>query len=351
MEIITYKEILSQPDIWGNIINNSDLIEKKVIEIKKECPLNSFYLVGCGTSYFLSLSGAWVLQKFLKKRAAGLTASDVYFFPESYKNSEKLDSTIFIISRSGTTTETVRVVETLKRQGHTSVYAICCRPESELVREVRHSFVIEEADEKSVVMTRSFTSMLLLIKYISGFCSGNQQLIKELSKLPILGRTIINHYNDLIEKFVNDLKISRFVFLGQGPFYGLAAESGLKIKEMSLSISEAYQTLEYRHGPMSMVGSEVLIVFLMSERSIPEEKKLLLEMKKLGAHTFVICDRADKEIKENSDFIVEIQSGISEYARLILYMPITQLLGFYQARYKGLDPDNPKNLSQVVQIN
>ncbi|HRR51694.1 MAG TPA: SIS domain-containing protein, partial [Candidatus Cloacimonas sp.] len=125
----------------------------------------------------------------------------------------------------------------------------------------------------------------------------------------------------------------------------------LLIKEMSLSISEAYQTLEYRHGPMSMVGSEVLIVFLMSERSIPEEKKLLLEMKKLGAHTFVICDRADKEIKENSDFIVELQSGVSEYARLILYMPITQLLGFYQARYKGLDPDNPKNLSQVVQIN
>ena len=348
---ITYNEILSQPYIWKSVINIADQIETKVNTIKKDCEFDNFYFVGCGTSYFLSLTGAWVLQKFLKRRASGLAASDIYFFPEIFRNTKYPSTTIFIISRSGTTTEGIWVAKKLKCQEQLSTCAISCRAKSELVKQTDHSFVFREADEKSVVMTRSFTSMLLLIKYISGFYSGNKRFIQELAKLPDLGKTLINNYNDSIKEFVNSLKISRFVFLGQGPFYGLAAESMLKIKEMSLSNSEAYQTLEYRHGPMSMAGPDVLITFLLSEHSILEEKKLLIEMKNLGAKILVICDKADKEIRKYSDFLVELKSGISEYARLILYMPITQLLGLYQAAYKGLDPDNPKNLSQVVQIN
>ncbi|MFO7888901.1 MAG: SIS domain-containing protein [bacterium] len=350
MGTITYQEILSQPYTWKYVINESDRIERKVNAIRKDCAFDNFYFVGCGTSYFLSLTSAWILQKFFQKRASGLTASDVYFFPELFNNSEDPNSAVFIISRSGTTTEGIWVAETLKQKEHFTTFAISCRPESELVKRADHSFVIQDADEKSVVMTRSFTSMLLLIKYISGFYSSNKQLIQELSRLPTLGEALIDNYNDLIKKFISSIKISRFIFLGQGPFYGLASESMLKIKEMSLSISEVYQTLEYRHGPMSMVGPDVLIIFLLSERSISEEKKLLLEMRNLGANILVICDKADKEIKENSDFVVELKSGVSEYVRLILYMPITQLLGFYQAKKKGLDPDNPKNLSQVVQI-
>jgi len=351
MGTITYEEILSQPYTWKYVINEADQIEKKVNTIRQECSSDNFYFVGCGTSYFLSLTGAWIVQKFIKKRASGLTASDVYFFPELLNNAQYPNSTIFIISRSGTTTEGIWVAETLKQEKHFKTCAISCRPKSELVQKTNHSFLIQNADEKSVVMTRSFTSMLLLIKFISGFYSGNREFIQEISKLPTLGKTLINDYNDLIKDFVKKLKISRFVFLGQGPFYGLAAESMLKIKEMSLSISEVYHTLEYRHGPMSMVGPEVLIIFLLSERSKTEEKKLLKEMKKHGANILVICEKADSDIKNNSDLVVELQSGISEYARLVLYMPITQLLGFYQAKNKGLDPDNPKNLSQVVQIN
>ncbi len=349
MGTITYEEILSQPYTWKHVIDGSDQIEKKVNSIKKNCSFDNFYFVGCGTSYFLSLTGAWILQKFIQKRASGLTASDVYFFPELL-NSEYPNSSIFIISRSGTTTEGIWVAETLKKEKHLKTCAISCRPKSELVKKTDHSFLIQDADEKSVVMTRSFTSMLLLIKLISGFYIENKEFIRELSKLPALGKALIDDYNDLIKDFVNNLQISRFVFLGQGPFYGLAAESMLKIKEMSLSISEVYHTLEYRHGPMSMVGPEVLIIFLLSERSKAEEKKLIKEMKKHGANILVICEKADKDIKNSSDFVVELQSGISEYARLILYMPITQLLGFYQAKNKGLDPDNPKNLSQVVKI-
>ncbi len=349
---ITLKEILSQPDIWKFVINKSDQIETKVIKLKKNFPVDNFYFVGCGTSYYLSLTGAWILQKFFQKRASGLTASDVYFFPETFSNLKNPNSAaIFIISRSGTTTEGIWVVEALQQKKEFSTCAISCRAESDLVRKADHSFVIQDADEKSVVMTRSFTSMLLLIKYISGFYSGNKKFLQELTKLPTLGKALIDNYNDSIKKLVNHLEISQFVFLGQGPFYGLAAESMLKIKEMSLSISDAYQTLEYRHGPMSMAGSNVLLTFLLSEQCKSEEKKLLLEMKKLGAKILVICDNADKEIKKNSDFVVELKSGVSDYARLILYMPITQLLGYYQAKYKGLDPDNPKNLSQVVQIN
>ncbi|UCD37176.1 MAG: SIS domain-containing protein, partial [Fidelibacterota bacterium] len=143
---------------------------------------------------------------------------------------------------------------------------------------------------------------------------------------------------------------SKFVFLGQGPYYGLACEAMLKMKEMSLSVSEAYHSLEYRHGPKSLVDDNMLLTCLVSERARDEEKILLKEMKTLGARTLVICEQADPEIESAGDYLVELNSDLTDESRLILYMPFLQLLAYHNAVAKGLDPDNPKHLTQVVTL-
>jgi glucosamine--fructose-6-phosphate aminotransferase (isomerizing) len=101
---------------------------------------------------------------------------------------------------------------------------------------------------------------------------------------------------------------------------------------------------------MSLADNQMLLTFLISDKGFREEVHLLKEIKKLGAKILVICETANREIRHHADYLVELNSGISDFARLILYMPVTQLLGYTMAVKKSLDPDHPKNLNQVVQI-
>lgn len=346
----TLKEIQSQPVVWKSILDKSTDIERQFESIRKECSQSDFVFIGCGTSYYLALSAASVYAKCTMKNAKAVAASDVFIFPDIIFN-HKLDMyQSVLISRSGTTTEVIRAARDIKTKLHKSTCAISCRPGSELVNTCDHAFVIPEADEKSVVMTGSFTSMLLLIQIIASIHSEDKAFRDELSELPKIGQRIINDYQHMSEKIFYENRFSKFVYLGQGPFYGLACESMLKIKEMSLSSSEAYHSLEFRHGPMSMADKEMLLTFFISDHGKKEEIALLREMKTLGVKTLVICEKYDEAIDSAADYLVEMNSGISDFARLVLAMPVPQLLGYYCAKSKGLDPDNPKNLTQVVEI-
>jgi len=350
MSDYTHNEIYSQPEIWNIIIEKADQYLAVYETIKAECSQNDLLFIGCGTSYYLALSAASVFSFLTGVKANAIPASDMLFFPEQQLCCSGKDTLCIFISRSGTTTEVLRAADHVKSHFKASSCAITCRPEGKLAKQCANSFVIPEADEKSVVMTRSFTSMLLLIQIMAAHRAGNQIFMNELKKLPERGGDLMALYKKTARTVFSKKQYSKYVYMGQGPFYGLACEAMLKVKEMSLSASEAYHSLEFRHGPMSMVDHDMLLIFFISEKAFKDEVRLLKEMKSLDANTLVICERADDEVRSAADFLIELQSGISDYARLILYIPIVQFLGYELARLKNLDPDNPKNLSQVVEF-
>ena len=346
----TLHEILSQPEVWEKVIQKTaeyaHQYERVVLPL---CSEKEFAFIGCGTSYYLALCGSVIYTNYSGNLSRAMTASDILFYPESFFQKTP-GCCSMLISRSGTTTEVVRATKQLKKDSGYMTCAISCRPESALAKECEHAFVIPEADEKSVVMTRSFTSMLLLIQLFSSFHSRNNRLRDELTKLPEQGKNLFESYGNLAAEIFEQRIFKKIVYLGQGPNYGLACESMLKIKEMSLTSSEAYHSLEFRHGPMSLADEEMLLVYLMSDRARDEEVQLLKETRNLGVTSLVICERSDKEILSTSNYVVELDSGLSDYVRSILYMPIPQLLGYHCAKAKGLDPDKPRHLSQVVEI-
>jgi glucosamine--fructose-6-phosphate aminotransferase (isomerizing) len=174
--------------------------------------------------------------------------------------------------------------------------------------------------------------------------------LEGIRHLPEKGRIVVKRSDGLAEEIIFGHDFAKFVFIGQGPFYGLACESMLKIKEMALFASEAYHSLEFRHGPISMADSSMLVTCFLSERGRQEELNLLGEVRALGARTLVVCEKADTGIRAVSDHILDLDSGLPEFHRLVLGLPVTQLMAYHAARKKGLDPDHPRNLNQVVEI-
>lgn len=347
MDSLTLQEILSQPETWKKVVQRA--AQQKWELRPAGSPAGPLLFVGCGTSYYLAQSAAASFTRISSQSSQALPSSEAFLFaPASVVSSAK--QLAVAISRSGTTTETVWAANHLRRNLQVPVVAVTSCADCALVREGDWHIIIPEAQEKSVVMTRSFTSQLLALHLAAAAAARASDLIGELAALPQRGAQLLKDAAAMVRAVTEDSSLDHFVFLGQGIFYGAANEAMLKIKEMSLSFSEAYHTLEYRHGPMSIAGARTLITFLISDAGREQEIRVLADMKKLGARTFVLCGAADDQIRRHADHLVELGGSLPEEVRLLLSMPLLQLLAYHRAVAKNLNPDAPRHLSQVVTL-
>jgi len=198
------------------------------------------------------------------------------------------------------------------------------------------------------VMTRSFTTMLISLQYLAARYSGNAEFIQSLRAMANQAEPLIHSLAAKIESFVNTRSFADYVFLGQGPFYGVAREAALKVMEMSCSYSQAFHSLEFRHGPKAIVSPQTCLTFYLSETAQQAETEVLQEMKALGGVTIAVCNVASKEVRDASDLVIEVNVAGNELAQLAPYSLPAQLLGFFTGIGKGLNPDYPKNLTRVV---
>jgi glucosamine--fructose-6-phosphate aminotransferase (isomerizing) len=171
--------------------------------------------------------------------------------------------------------------------------------------------------------------------------AGRNDLLEAMMQLPVIGNSIMGKYEAFAKDIGENLNFDRFYFLGSGIHYGLACEVNLKMKEMTLTHSEPFHFLEFRHGPMSMVGESSVVCGLLSTVNRQHEAKVLSEMMALGG---TVASVGEKEAD------VSFESNIPEEVRGVLYLPVLQLMAFYRSLAKGLNPDRPNNLTAVVKL-
>lgn len=340
----TYQEIMSQGYTWKLTLEALESTPSRLIEWLKQ-PWEEVIFVGCGSTYYLSLSAAVIWQSITGTLSLGMPASELWQFPESLMREQP--TLLVAVSRSGETSETLRAIETFSKRKGSDFISISCYKDSETVARAPFALVARGAEENSIAQTRSFTSMLLITQYAAGIVAKNTRYINEIQSLPGLIDRLLPSYEPLAIKLGQDLRLDHFVFLGSGSNYGLACEAMLKMKEMSLSVSEAFHFLEFRHGPKSMVTPNSLIIGMINDGSRDHEIKVLEEMKDLGA-TVLAIDETGDGIK--ADHVIEVRSGLSTLARGSLLLPFLQLLAYYRSMKKDLNPDRPKNLEAVVKL-
>lgn len=340
----TLNEILTQPIAWQAALEKVSEQQETLHNLWKTGQFSDILVTGCGSTHYLSLAVAPLIQQQLGRRARAFPASELLLSPETLIPPGN-SSLLITISRSGRTTETIHAVENYKAKQNGPVVNIGCYGDTELVAQSDLAFVIDEGQEESVVQTRSFSAMLVAAQAAIASLVGEKQF-QSMQQLPALGEQLISTYHPLARQLGRDAQFERFYFLGSGLQYGLASEANLKMKEMSLSISEAFHFMEFRHGPMSMVNDHTLVVGILSEQARPYEEAVLREMRKLGAKTLVLADQPVAE--DVADYQVNFHSGLLEAQRGVLYLPVLQLLGYYRARKNGINPDQPHNLTAVV---
>lgn len=340
-------EILSQPDCWTACLAELPQIVSENAILKTFAAAREWLFVGCGSSYYIALAAAASWSAITGHRARALPASELLLFPDATL-AGSTDAVAVVISRSGRTSEALRAAELLEKDKRIRTLGITCTAHQALEQIATRTLTLPAANEQSTVMTRSFTSMLLTLQYTASCFAQDKQFIIHLGTMASSAVPVLKSAHQKIRDFVGAHRFSDYIALGQGPYFGLACECGLKLSEMSISYAQSYHTLEFRHGPKSVVSPETLVIFLVSEAGYRAEVDVLEEIKSLGGTTLTVVNHADGRIRASSDLVIELGFNVPEVARLAAYVFAGQLLGLHTGIKKGLDPDNPRNLSRVV---
>lgn len=282
-------EIASQPACWRRA---AALAAATAPSLQRSGERVAF--VGCGTSWFMAqVLAAW-------REAAGYGESDA--FAASEVPDRRYDRVV-ALTRSGTTTEVVDLLASLRgRTATTVVLGDLDTPVAEVADEVVD---LSFADERSVVQTRFATSALALFRAAYG---ADVDALAEACEQVV------------VEPLEPGLAEAEQVsFLGRGWTVGLAHEAALKFRETSSSWAESYPAMDYRHGPLAIAGPGRLVWMFG-----PPPADLADEVRATGA-TFVTSDRDP-----------------------MLQLVLAQRVAVARALLLGADPDAPRNLSRSV---
>lgn len=332
-EYATYREIKSQPDAWAQAI---DIV--RTVALPRADDYQQAIFTGCGSTYYLSLAAAALYQEMTGRAARAVPGGEMLLNSQAFLTDQK--TLLVAISRSGTTTETVKAVEKFKAEKRGEVVVISNYDET-LSGQADFNIVIDKGQEESVAQTRSFASMFVAACAFAARMAGWDELLDTMLGLPKAGLRLMETYEARAKEIGENLNFDRFYFLGSGLRYGLACEVNLKMKEMTLTHSEPFHFLEFRHGPMSMVNQNAVVLGMLSDVNRVHEAKVLAEMKTLGGTVVALAE---------SDADVVFESGVPENVRAVLYLPVLQLMAFYRSVAKGLNPDRPTNLTAVVKL-
>ncbi len=329
----TIDEIHSQPEIWRRTLETMLGTASPLGELDGFALKGPVLFTGCGSSFYLSLAAAAVWSRFASMPGMALSATDVMMYPECHFPAP-MQGTVVAISRSGKTVETRDAICNLKQTQGWPAIGITCNPATVVAGACDAAIILAEAAEKSRFTTRAFTTTLLTALLWAARC-GDCELEKELIRAPDLGARLIERYEPNAQDLARSGNFDQYIYLGQGPYFGLACEAMLKTKEMACTPAEAYHSQELLHGPRYAVGSSTLIVVLLSDGGSKWQLELLPKLKGFGAQVLVICDRVSKEVSGHSDWVWELNSGLSDYGRLLLVMPLVQLFAYYRALTLG----------------
>lgn len=341
---VTFAEILSQPAVWqatlGEIARSRDAIEEQWSALKPA----QVVFTGCGSTYYLAQLAATLFQSLTGVPSCAFPGSEIVFFaPRLILDPQ--NTLLVTISRSGTTTETIQAIQRFKEMGGKAVWGISCYADTPQAALSDLFLLAEEAQETGLAQTRSFSSMVLLAQALAATVAGED--ISPLQLLPDLGQELIDRVLPLAEELINTSTIERIFYLGSGYQHPTACEAVLKMKEMSLSHSEPFHFLEFRHGPMSLIDPQTLVVGLLSADVTAPEEQVLSEMAEMGAQVLALTPTATTIPKA---WPIAVDQHLPSWVLPILYLPPVQLLAYFRTVSKGLDPDNPRHLKAVIAL-
>jgi len=311
-------------------------------------------IIACGTSWHAGLIGEYLIEDLARINVEVEYASEF-----RYKKPILTDKDIVIaISQSGETADTLAALEIAKEHGALTL-GICNVVGSSITRATSGGVYTHAGPEIGVASTKAFTSQVTVLTLLALRLSQLKKtverenynfLIKELSEVPKKIEKLLK-LNDSIKEIAKVFKeASNFLYLGRGFNFPVALEGALKLKEISYIHAEGYPAAEMKHGPIALIDNEMPIVVIATRKGNYEKVvSNIQEVKARGGRLIAIVTEGDIEVKEITDYCIEIPKCFREISPLLTIIPL-QLLSYHIALMRNCNVDQPRNLAKSVTV-
>lgn len=353
------KEIHEQPkaiaDTLNSVLKDGKLdlsaVELSDEEIKK---ISQIYIVACGSAYHVGVVAQYVMEDLAKIPVRVELASEFRY----RKPLLDPDGLVIVISQSGETADSLAALRLAKDKGLKTL-GIVNVVGSSIAREADNVFYTLAGPEISVATTKAYSTQL-----IAAYCLAIQfarvrgeiaddvysTYLEELKTIPDKIEKILED-KERIQWFAAKVANSKDIFfIGRGIDYAVSLEGSLKLKEISYIHSEAYAAGELKHGTISLIEDNILVIGVLTQSELYEKTiSNMVECKSRGAYLMGLTTYGKYEVEDTVEFTVYIPKIDEHFVASLAVVPL-QLLGYYVSVAKGLDVDKPRNLAKSVTV-
>ena len=330
------KEINEEPDIFRNILDKY-IINDKIVDIYDISKYENIEIVACGSATHAGLIGKYYIENLTSIKTSVYYASE-YRYQKHIYNQKTL---VIVISQSGETADTKEALK-IANEANLDTLAIVNVYKSSIARLAKNVIYTQAKIEVAVATTKAYMAQCLILLLLALKVNPDKTIINELHNIPnIMKKYIKKDYKEIASVISN---YDHIFYLGRLVDYYLALEGSLKLKEISYIHSEAYPAGELKHGTISLMDKNVLVIAIVTDDKIKD--KTISNIKEITARgTKVIAITNDN--REFSDYKVLIEDNI--LIPFITIIPM-QLIAYEVAKIKKCDIDKPRNLAKSVTV-
>ncbi|HCC35153.1 MAG TPA: glutamine--fructose-6-phosphate transaminase (isomerizing) [Ruminococcaceae bacterium] len=355
------KEIIEQPRALQDTIsprvddNGEIVLDGITLTAQQLKNIKKIYIVACGSAYHVGVVGKYVLEKLTRIPTEADLASEF-----RYRSPLVDESTLcIIISQSGETADTLAALREAKERG-ARVLSIVNVVGSSIANESDDVLYTWAGPEIAVATTKAYSTQLVMLDLIALYIAKRlgritkeemRGLLSSIIKLPGRVEAIIESYDDRLRELAEKFKdYEHAYFLGRNVDYAVALEASLKLKEISYIHSEAYAAGELKHGTISLIEENTLVVALAGcHRLFAKTLSNIKEVKARGAYVLAVTTEDNTAIEQEADDVLYIPCTKELLMPSLEVVPM-QLLGYYIALARGCDIDKPRNLAKSVTV-
>ena len=353
------KEIHEQPgavrDTLNSIVKDGrvDLSQTGLTEDAIRS-IEQIVIVACGSAWHVGMAAQYVMEDL-----AGIPVRVELASEFRYRSIPISGGTlVIIISQSGETADSLAALRVAKERGAQTL-AIVNVIGSTIAREADHVLYTLAGPEIAVATTKAYSAQLIASDVLAIHMARirekmtaeeAERLLGELALIPEKISRILEE-KERLQWFSSKMANTRDIFfIGRGLDYAISLEGSLKMKEISYIHSEAYAAGELKHGTISLVENNTLIIGVLTQKALYEKTvSNMMECKSRGGYLLGITTNGNFDLEDSVNFTVYIPKTDEHFMASLAVVPL-QLLGYYTSVNRGLDVDKPRNLAKSVTV-
>lgn len=353
------KEIHEQPaavrDTLGSLVKDGKIdLTNAGITDDMISSLSQIIITACGSAWHVGMAAQYVIEDM-----AGLPVRVELASEFRYRSLPMAKNTlVIVISQSGETADSLAALRLAKEKGAETL-AVVNVVGSTIAREADHVLYTLAGPEIAVATTKAYSAQLVALDalavqmaLVKGAVSAEQygHLIEEMTGIPDKITRVLED-KERLQWFSSKIANAHDIFfIGRGLDYAISLEGSLKMKEISYIHSEAYAAGELKHGTISLIEKNTLVIGVLTQSQMIEKTiSNMAECKSRGAYLMGITTNGNFSVEDSVNFTVYIPRTDEHFVSSLAVVPL-QLLGYYTSVNRGLDVDKPRNLAKSVTV-